>query len=68
MKLVVVVGPTASGKTGLALRLAEAASAEVVSADSQQSTGGWTSGTGKATRRSGPVRHHLLDVVESDEP
>ena len=65
--VVVIVGPTASGKSELALRLAEAAGGEVVSADSQQVYRGLDVGTGKvgATERA-RVPHHLLDVIPPD--
>lgn len=65
--LVAVVGPTASGKSALALRLARARGGEIVSCDSQQVYRGLDLGTAKPTaeeRRQVP--HHLLDVVEPD--
>ena len=68
MRLAVVVGPTAAGKSALALRIAEAAGAEIVSADSQQVYRGMDVGTGKvsaAERARAP--HHLIDVVDPDE-
>jgi len=68
MRVVVIVGPTGSGKTSLALALAEKAGAEIVSADSQQVYRGMDIGTGKATaaeRARAP--HHLIDVVEPDD-
>jgi tRNA dimethylallyltransferase len=66
--LVVVVGPTAAGKSALAVRLAAALDAEVVSADSQQVYRGFDIGTGKLTaeERRG-VPHHLIDVVDPVE-
>jgi tRNA dimethylallyltransferase len=68
-RLVVIVGPTASGKTELAIRLAERANGEIVSADSQQVYRGMDIGTGKATAAErARVPHHLLDVVDPDEP
>src|SRR5262245_63186285 len=67
-RLVVLVGPTASGKSALAVRLAEAAGAEVVSADSQQVYRGMDIGTGKlAAAERARVPHHLLDVLDPDE-
>jgi tRNA dimethylallyltransferase len=67
-RLVVVVGPTASGKSALALRLAEAAGAEVVSADSQQVYRGLDIGTGKVSpAERALVPHHLIDVAEPSE-
>ncbi len=68
MKMVFVVGPTAAGKTELAIRIAEAAGGEILSADSQQVYRGMDVGTGKATReQQARVRHHLIDVVEPSE-
>jgi tRNA dimethylallyltransferase len=63
--LVVVVGPTAAGKSSLAVRVARALDGEVVSADSQQVYRGFDVGTGKLTmeERQG-VAHHLIDVVD----
>src|SRR5690606_13773915 len=66
--LVVIVGPTGAGKTGLALALAARCGGEVVSADSQQVYAGMDIGTGKATAAErARVPHHLLDVVHPDE-
>jgi tRNA dimethylallyltransferase len=68
MRIVLIVGPTASGKSALALRVAEAAGGEIVSADSQQVYRGMDIGTGKvgAAERA-RVRHHLLDVIPASE-
>ena len=67
-RIVVVVGPTGAGKTGLALALAERVGGEVVSADSQQVYVGMDIGTGKvgAAERA-RVPHHVLDIVQPDE-
>ena len=67
-RLVVIVGPTASGKTALACELAEKLGAEIVSADSQQCYRGLDAGTAKPTaaeRSRAP--HHLLDVADPEE-
>jgi tRNA dimethylallyltransferase len=64
-----VVGPTASGKTDLALALSERLPLEVVVADSRQVYRGMDVGTAKvgpAQRRRVP--HHLVDVVDPDQP
>lgn len=63
-----IVGPTAAGKTALALELAEALDAEVVSMDSATVYRGMDIGTEKpcATEMQ-RVRHHLVDVVEPSE-
>lgn len=61
--LLVIVGPTASGKTSLSIRLAEERDGEVISADSRQVYKGLNIGTGKVTRREMQgIRHHLIDV------
>ncbi len=66
--VVVICGPTASGKTALALSLAERLPIEVVSADSRQVYRGMDIGTAKATTRERAlVPHHLLDVVTPDQ-
>jgi tRNA dimethylallyltransferase len=65
----VVVGPTASGKSELALRLAERWGGEIVSADSVQVYRHFDLGSGKPTageRARAP--HHLVDVREPDDP
>jgi len=67
--LIVIVGPTAVGKTRLALRLAQEFDGEIISADSRQVYRGMDIGTAKPTleeRRRVP--HHLIDVVAPDEP
>jgi len=67
-RLVVVVGPTGAGKTGLAIRLAERGGTEIVSADSQQVYQGMDIGTAKPTpQENARARHHLVDVVAPDE-
>jgi tRNA dimethylallyltransferase len=66
--LIAVVGPTAVGKTGLSVRLAEAVDGEIVSADSRQVYEGMDIGTAKATvAERSRVPHHLLDVVRPNE-
>jgi tRNA dimethylallyltransferase len=66
--LVGLVGPTAVGKTALAVRLAEAVGGEIVSADSRQVYRGMDIGTAKpAPEEQRRVRHHLIDVVDPDE-
>ena len=67
--LIVVVGPTAVGKTELSIRLAEAVAGEIVSADSRQVYRGMDVGTAQATpAEQARVTHHLIDAVEPDEP
>ena len=65
LKIIVIVGPTASGKTSLGVSLAKALDGEVVSADSRQVYRGLDIGTGKVTREEmSGVPHHLLDVAD----
>lgn len=68
LSLVVICGPTAGGKTALALHLAEYLGVEIVSADSRQVYRGMDIGTAKASvEERTRVRHHLIDVVDPDE-
>ncbi len=63
-KLVVIVGPTASGKSDLAVKLAKKFSGEVISADSRQVYRGLDIGSGKITKAEMEgIPHYLLDVA-----
>lgn len=63
-KLIVVVGPTAAGKTGLAIKLAQQYNGEVISADSRQVYTGLDIGTEKvSTEEMAGIPHHLIDIV-----
>ncbi len=65
---VVLVGPTASGKSALAQAAAERCGADIVSADSMQVYRGMDIGTATPSRADqARVRHHVIDVVEPDE-
>lgn len=66
--IIVVVGPTASGKTSLAIDIAKKYNGEIVSADSMQIYKEMNIGTAKPTiEEMDGVRHHLIDFVELDE-
>lgn len=63
-KIVVILGPTSSGKSALAVRLAQRIGGEIVSADSRLIYRGMDIGTAKPTlRERGGVPHHLIDLV-----
>ncbi len=67
-KLFAIVGPTAVGKTDIALKLASEFDGEIVSADSRTIYRGMDLATAKPTRAERAlVPHHLLDVVEPDQ-
>ena len=66
--LLVIAGPTASGKTGLSLELAERFGGEIVSADSMQIYKRMTIGTAKPTpEEMQGIPHHLIDFLEPGE-
>jgi tRNA dimethylallyltransferase len=67
--LIVVAGPTASGKTALALALAEQFAGEIVSCDSVAVYRGMEIGTAKPTlAERARVPHHLIDILTPDQP
>ena len=67
--LVVIVGPTAVGKTALSIALAKAFDAEIISGDSMQVYRGMDIGTAKITpEEMQGVPHHMLDILDPDEP
>ena len=67
--LIVIVGPTAVGKTILSLRLAQAIHAEIINVDSRQMYRHMDIGTAKpAPSEQAEVPHHLLDVLLPDQP
>ncbi len=66
--LIVITGPTASGKTGLALELAHKYGGEIICADSRTVYMGMDIGTAKPNQKERLyVPHHLLDVVQPNE-
>ncbi len=63
--LVVIIGPTASGKSSLAVYLAKKIGGEIVSADSRQIYRGLDIGSGKISKKEmGGIPHHMLDVAD----
>lgn len=69
--LIVILGPTASGKTTLAVRLAADLQGEIISADSRQVYRGMDIGTGKDLSEfridGGIVPYHLIDIIEPEQ-
>lgn len=63
-KLIVILGPTATGKTSLSIKLAKIFSGEIISADSRQVYKGLDIGSGKITKKEkNGIRHYLLDIA-----
>ena len=62
MSLLVITGPTASGKTARAVDVAKAIDGEIISVDSRQIYRGMDLGTGKDLDEYGPVPYHLIDI------
>ncbi len=62
-KVICIVGPTASGKTGLSVELAKKINAEIISADSMQIYKGLDIGTAKVTEKEAEgIVHHMIDI------
>ena len=69
IKIIAVTGPTASGKTALAIELAKRLDGEIISCDSMQIYRGMDIGTAKPTKAElAEVPHHLIDVLPPDVP
>lgn len=67
--LIIIAGPTASGKTRLSVELAQKINGEIISADSMQVYKGMDIGTAKVTQEETKgIKHHLIDICEPDEP
>ena len=67
--VLVIAGPTAVGKTRIAIELAKELNGEIVSADSRQIYKGMDIGTVKPSKdEQAAVKHHMLNVVNPDEP
>ncbi len=67
--ILVIAGPTAVGKTGIAIELAKELNGEIISADSRQIYKGMDIGTAKPSKdEQAAVKHHMLNVVNPDEP
>jgi tRNA dimethylallyltransferase len=67
-KLIVLIGPTASGKTGTAIELARRFDGEVISADSRYFYKGMDIGTAKPTQKEmAGIPHHMIDVTDLNQ-
>lgn len=67
-KILVVIGPTASGKSDLAVKIAKKFNGEIVSADSRQVYRGMDIGTAKPSKKEmTAVEHHLIDIRDPDQ-
>lgn len=67
-KLIVILGPTASGKTDLSVKLAKKYDGEIISADSRQIYKEMDVGTAKITQKEMfGIPHHLIDIVKPDK-
>ncbi len=67
-KVIVICGPTASGKTGLSVKLAQAMNGEIISCDSMQIYKDMTIGTAKVTEEEMQgIQHYLIDFVSPEE-
>ena len=67
-KLLIIIGPTAIGKTDLSIKIAQEFKGEIISGDSMQVYKGMDIGTGKITRdETKGVPHHMIDILEPRE-
>lgn len=67
-RLIVILGPTASGKSALAVSLAKKFNGEIISADSRQIYQGLDIGSNKTTiAEQAGIKHHLMDIVKPDQ-
>ena len=70
-KLIIITGPTASGKTSMAVKLASDINGEIISADSRQIYRGMDIGTGKDldeyVLNNKKIKYHLIDILNPDE-
>lgn len=67
-KLIVILGPTASGKTDLSIKLAKRFNGQIISADSRQIYKYMDLGTGKITKsQMQGIKHYMLDIIKPDQ-
>ena len=66
-KIIIISGPTASGKTGFGVEIAKKFNGEIISADSRQVYRGLDIGTGKDLAEYGEIKYHLIDICDPGE-
>ena len=67
-KVIIIAGPTASGKTDISIRLARVFDGEIISADSMQIYKHMDVGTAKIKREEmNGIKHHMIDIIEPDQ-
>ena len=67
-KLVVIYGPTGSGKTAMSIDIAKMLDSEIISTDSRQIFKYMDIGTGKITpEETQGIKHHMIDIIEPNE-
>ena len=67
-KIIILTGPTSSGKTTISIELAKRYKTEIVSADSMHVYKKFDIGTGKPPKNiMSEIRHHLVDIIEPDK-
>ncbi len=67
-EILIILGPTATGKSSLAIKLAKDLNGEIISADSMQVYRGMDIGTAKPAKKElAEIPHHLIDVKDPDE-
>ena len=68
IKVIAIVGPTASGKTKFSINLARKINGEIISADSRLVYKGFNIGTAKPTKEEmNNIPHYMIDIVEPDD-
>ncbi len=67
-KIIIITGPTASGKTELSIKLAHKLNGEIISCDSMQVYKGLNIGTGKVSEKTrAEIRHYMIDIIPPNE-
>ena len=65
-KLIIITGPTASGKSEIAIKVAKSFNGEIISCDSQQIYKEMDIGTNKESDFRN-IKHHMIDIINPDE-